>query len=160
MATLIFLLFHYTDVDNTKYVSTDIRLTSMDSDVSFSCNWAPIYAIIYATEMNKYNHQIMLPKLTAVHEVISHSMVMYDDHHMREIKARLWLHIQIPPTGYVGLLFRSSAVATASWSTFEGYCEGTLIMLLWQKLQSTLIVPSTVLRLAVATSLLPYMRPT
>ena len=37
------------------------------------------------------------------------------------------LHIQIPPTGYVGLILRSTAVATASRSTVEGsiwrYCD-------------------------------------
>ena len=30
------------------------------------------------------------------------------------------IHIQIPPTGYIGLILRSTAVATASRSTFEG----------------------------------------
>ena len=31
-----------------------------------------------------------------------------------------YVHIQIPPTGYVGLILCSTTVATASWSTFEG----------------------------------------
>ena len=34
--------------------------------------------------------------------------------------AVLRLHIEIPPTGYVGLILRSTAVATASRSTVEG----------------------------------------
>ena len=38
-----------------------------------------------------------------------------------------WLHIQILPTGYVGFIWHSTAMATASWSTFEGifcsYCD-------------------------------------
>ena len=39
----------------------------------------------------------------------------------------LCVHIQIPPTGYIGLILRSTAVATASYSTFEGTIyEGTL----------------------------------
>ena len=29
------------------------------------------------------------------------------------------LHVQIPPTDYIGLIYRSIAVASASWSTFE-----------------------------------------
>ena len=40
------------------------------------------------------------------------------------------VHIQIPPTGYVGFILRSTAVATASQGTLEGtmgllwcYCE-------------------------------------
>ena len=36
------------------------------------------------------------------------------------------IHIQIPPTGYVGLLLRSTAVATANGSTVV---EGTLQLL-------------------------------
>ena len=65
-------------------------------------------------------------------------------------------HIQIPLTGYVGLILRSTAKATASHNTFKGtmrvlwcYCD--------RRLQSTLIVPSTVLRLVVATSVLCNM---
>ena len=30
------------------------------------------------------------------------------------------IHIKIPPTGYVGLILRSTAVATASCGTVEG----------------------------------------
>ena len=30
------------------------------------------------------------------------------------------VHIQIPPTGYVGLILHSTAVATVSWSIIEG----------------------------------------
>ena len=30
------------------------------------------------------------------------------------------VHIKIPPISYVDLLLRSTVVATASWSTFEG----------------------------------------
>ena len=40
------------------------------------------------------------------------------------------LHIQIPKIGYVGLIWRSTAEASASWSTVEGtfrvchsYCD-------------------------------------
>ena len=40
------------------------------------------------------------------------------------------IHIQILPTGYVGLIWRSTAEATASWSIDEGtlrvhrsYCD-------------------------------------
>ena len=39
------------------------------------------------------------------------------------------LHIQIPPTGYVGLILRSTAVATVSLNTIEGTMEGTLQLL-------------------------------
>ena len=37
------------------------------------------------------------------------------------------VHIQIPPTGYIGLTLRSTPVAIARWSTFKG-----TLMLLWQ----------------------------
>ena len=39
-----------------------------------------------------------------------------------------WVHIQIPPTGNIGLIWRSTAEATASW----GIVEATL-QLLWQE---------------------------
>ena len=33
------------------------------------------------------------------------------------------VHIQIPPTGYVGIILRSTAVATVSQNTVEGYSD-------------------------------------
>ena len=59
------------------------------------------------------------------------------------------------PAGYMGLILHNTAVATASRSTIEGtmrvlcsYCmHCSLSSLLPQKHQSTLIIPSTVLRL-------------
>ena len=39
------------------------------------------------------------------------------------------VHIQIPPTGYVGLILGITAVATASRSTVEGTMEGILMLL-------------------------------
>ena len=47
------------------------------------------------------------------------------------------LHIQIPATGYVGLILRSTAVAFASRGTIEGNCERTPT-LLWQKTEKLL----------------------
>ena len=75
------------------------------------------------------------------------------------------IHIQIPP----GRL-RGSHITEYRWGYYKseyrwGYYEGALT-LLWlellciQKLQSTLKVPSTVLRLAVAIVVLRNMRPT
>ena len=50
--------------------------------------------------------------------------------HLLEIFAKITniVHIQIPPTGYVGLILCSTAVATTSWSTFGSwtlcrYCD-------------------------------------
>ena len=40
------------------------------------------------------------------------------------------MYMQISPTDYVGLMLRSTAVATASWSIFEG-----TMMVLWERLQ-------------------------
>ena len=45
-------------------------------------------------------------------------MPMYDAHALRGMVTVV--HIQIPPTGYVGLILRSTHVATASRSTVEG----------------------------------------
>ena len=42
------------------------------------------------------------------------------------------IHIQIPPTGYVGLIWCSTAEATASWSTVEGTLRVKL-QLLWHR---------------------------
>ena len=39
--------------------------------------------------------------------------------HLQELQT-LKVHIQIPPTGYVGLILHSNTVTTASWSTIEG----------------------------------------
>ena len=76
-----------------------------------------------------------------------------------------YLHIQIPPHR-----LRGSHITQYRWGYCKskycwGYYKGTLT-LLWQellciqKLQGTLIVSSTVLRLAVATTVLRNMRPT
>ena len=44
------------------------------------------------------------------------------------------IHIQIPPTGYVGLIWRGTTVAATSWECHDGwgYFEGTL-QHLWQE---------------------------
>ena len=47
------------------------------------------------------------------------------------------VHIQIPMAGRVGLILRSTTMATASHSTIEGTFEGTLT-LLWQKTEKLL----------------------
>ena len=78
------------------------------------------------------------------------------------------LHIQIPPTSYVGLILRSNAVATAKWSTDEGtmrvlysYCMcSSFSTFCHSSVRVTCIVPATVLRLAVATAVQRNMRPT
>ena len=62
------------------------------------------------------------------------------------------------PYMYVGLILHSTAVASASWGSFEGtmwYANAILKKLLClQELQITHKVPLTVLRLAVATAVL------
>ena len=63
-------------------------------------------------------------------------------------------------TGYVGLIWRSTAVATARQSTVESTMR--VLCSYWMRssfCHSSVRVPSKVLQLAVATAVLRYMRP-
>ena len=46
-----------------------------------------------------------------------------------EVEVEEYVHIQIPPTGYVSLILRSTTVAIASQEYRWGYYEGTLQLL-------------------------------
>ena len=67
-----------------------------------------------------------------------------------------YLHIQIPTTGYVGLIWRSTTEVTVScWSTTEGTLQ---LLHARYSCHSSCSVPSTVLQLAVASVVLRHMR--
>ena len=82
------------------------------------------------------------------------------------------VHIQIPLTSYIGLILRSTTVATTSYlivllkvtcsttvattSYLQEYYEGTLHA---SSCHSSISLPSKVLQLAVATVVLCFMRP-
>ena len=95
---------------------TNISTKTKRIFLSFSCN-------IYTTIV--YNYYLLNFWCTVSHTMYHCTIVIHNNYCEVNV-AKLGpvedhkLHIQIPPTGYVGLLWCNTSEATASWSTVEG----------------------------------------
>ena len=74
------------------------------------------------------------------------------------IQVDVLVHVQILPACYIGLIFHSTPVATASWEYLLGYSDASAAVATWVAVaaeHSTIKVR----RLAVATAVLCFVRP-